>query len=483
MVLMERAALAAASELCENFDTGRVLVVCGSGNNGADGIALARITALRGINTDIYMAGNIESFTPQAKAQWEIARNYNLNIVNNFEPGEYTTIVDAIFGIGLSRPVTGTYKVLFDKINTSGIPVLSVDIPSGIDGNTGKIMGNAVKASRTVTFAYGKTGLYLYPGASHAGTVTVKDVGIYDSHEEALGDEAHIDVMYALEKEDIKELPQRKADGNKGTFGKVLVIAGSRNMSGAAYFCAKACLFAGAGMVRVFTPECNRIILQQQFPEAMLTAYQEDETCEEIKELLFNAPEWADTVIIGPGLGQSGISRMLVEEIMHADTQKPVVVDADALNIISSEPVLLKNCTRPCILTPHIGEMARLTGKTIAEIKEDLTKTVKGFANENPANIHLILKDARTLTGCHEKDGWKCYLNLTGNSGMATAGSGDTLSGIVGGLLAQGCSCARASYLGVWLHGLAGDRARQKKGERSMTASDILEALPEILPL
>lgn len=467
LVLMERAALAVVEELKAHFDLKKTLVVCGCGNNGGDGIAVARMLHLEGYEVDLYLAGDAASFTKEAGTQWEIARNYGNSVVKNCCPAEYTTIVDAVFGVGLSREVTGCYRELFEQINQSCVPVLAVDIPSGICGSTGQVMGCAVRAKRTVTFAYGKTGLYFYPGAAYSGDVSIRDVGIYGEVKNPL---------YVLEEKEREWIPVRREEGNKGTFGKVLVAAGSKNMSGAAYFAARASLLTGSGMVRIFTEECNRLILQQLFPEAMLTTYEPQEEPEMILEKLEQAHQWADAAVAGPGLGMSKTAEAIVMKLAEMETEKPLVVDADGLNLLSKKKEVLKNIRRPCVLTPHIGEMSRLSGDSIEMLKQDPHTCLKRFVKGK--NLAVILKDARTLIWTKEGNQ---YLNLTGNSGMATAGSGDVLAGMTAGLLAQGLSLSKAAPLAVWLHGKAGDAAAVKRGKYGMTASDLLEAVPDVL--
>lgn len=473
LVLMERAALAVTEELKKNFDTGKILVICGSGNNGADGMAAARILHLEGYRVDMYLAGKMESFTPEAKIQWKIAGNYGISVVNNFRPDEYTSIVDAVFGVGLSREVTGKYRELFELVNRSRIPVLAADIPSGICSATGKVMGTAIRAAKTVTFAYAKAGLYLYPGAFYSGEVIVRDIGIYGQKPGAL---------YALDENEIDWIPPRRSDGNKGTFGKVLIVAGSKNMSGAAYFSAKAAMLTGAGMVRIFTEESNRVILQQLFPEAMLTTYGQGDSQDEIIRQLSGAADWADVAVVGPGIGTSEEALWILEELIKEDTEKPLLIDADGLNLLAGHLTLLAKCGRPYILTPHMGEMSRLSEFPMQKLKEQMRECLEEFWGRlkklSRSGPVIVLKDARTMT---ITDDQTCYLNLTGNSGMATAGSGDVLSGIIAGLLAQGTEVKKAAPLGVWLHGKAGDLARDRMGERSMAASDILEAIPGVM--
>ena len=325
LVLMERAALAVFDCLRQHFSLKKTLVVCGSGNNGADGMAVARLLHLAGYSVDLYLAGNPASFTEEMKIQWQAAENYQVSIVNNCRFSEYTTIVDALFGVGLSRELSGKYQTLVDAINASGVPVLAVDIPSGIHAGTGQVMGTAVRAAETVTFAYRKLGISLYPGTVYAGNVRVKDVGIYGASEG----------IYALDKEAIFWLPARDPGGNKGTFGKVLLIAGSRNMSGAAYFSSKAALVSGAGMVRILTDESNRTILQQQFPEAMLSVYDSSMQHKKLADVLEKAMHWADVIAIGPGLSTSKTAEDLLQMVLTFRQSKPIVMDADALNLLA----------------------------------------------------------------------------------------------------------------------------------------------------
>ena len=478
LVLMERAALAVTEELEKNFDTGRVLVVCGSGNNGGDGIAAVRLLYLAGVRTEIFLAGKMESFTEETRIQWKIAEKYGVPIVKNPDPAEYTTIVDAIFGVGLSRNVEGHYEALLKKLDASGVPVLAVDVPSGIDASRGRVMGTALHARQTVTFACAKAGLLLYPGASYAGQVTVRDVGICPEGRTMRGSNLFSEdskgSMFRITDEDYRWLPPRNPRGNKGTFGKVLVVAGSRDMCGAAFFAAKASLLAGAGMVRIFTEEHNRMVLQQLLPEALLTTYREDEEEETLRRLLGQAVDWADVAAAGPGMGTGRAADRIVTALL-ADSGKPLVLDADGLNLLSRRKELLKQTSSPCILTPHMGEMCRLTGLSVSALAEDPAGCLEAFCGDYP--VTCILKDARTVT---KTAGGPVFLNTRGNSGMATAGSGDVLCGIAAGFLAAGIGESRAAPLAVDFHARAGDLAAKAKGEASLLASDILDAIPEV---
>ena len=384
LVLMERAALAVFDCLKQHFPPKKTLVVCGSGNNGADGVAVARLLHLAGYPVDLYLAGNHTSFTEEMNIQWQAAKNYQVSIVNNCRFSEYTTIVDALFGVGLSRELSGKYQALAEKINASGIPVLAVDIPSGIHAGTGQVMGTAIRATETVTFAYRKLGISLYPGSVYAGHIQVKDVGIYGASEG----------VFSLDNKDVSWLPVRDPAGNKGTFGKILLIAGSRNMSGAAYFSSKAALLSGAGMVRILTDESNRIILQQQFPEAMLSVYEPSMAPDELSEIVRKAMDWADVVAVGPGLSTSKTAENLLQTVLTFRQSKPIVIDADALNLLAKRKDLQAQCDAACILTPHLGEMSRLAECTISDLKVHPQKFMDVFYNNCPCT--LIMKDART---------------------------------------------------------------------------------------
>lgn len=470
LVLMERAALSVVEEMRkEEKSAGKILAVCGTGNNGGDGIAIARLLHLQGEAVSIYIPGNPSKMSEETRTQMKIADNYGVPVVNNPRWTEYTTIVDAIFGIGLTREVTGKYGDVIEEINRQKATVWAVDIPSGINGDSGAVMGHAVRADRTVTFAYGKTGLYLYPGASYCGKVLVKDIGIYADDCTDRGFLAAPDIS------DLRTgLPKRCPEGNKGTFGKVLIAAGSKNMAGAAYLCARSALITGAGMVKIHTVEANRVILQQLLPEALL--YTEDEDARGNVDEWQRNLDWCDVLAAGPGLGMSKRSREILEFYLAGVDGRKVILDADALNIISSDMNLMKYCGGNMILTPHIGEMSRLTGRTIDDIKADALSAAQEFSKKY--HVSCVLKDARTITAL--PDG-QAFLNLSGNSGMATAGSGDVLAGILGGLAAQGTDVAMLSPLGVYLHGISGDRAASNLGARSMTASDIITGLSEIL--
>lgn len=473
LVLMERAALAVMEEIAAVCQEGTALILAGTGNNGGDGLALARLLAERGFQVEVLVCGDPGRATEEWKKEASILSNYPVKFEpEGMSPGrkplrkEYTVLVDALFGVGLSREVTGEYRERIEQFNGLCGYKVAVDIPSGIHSDTGRICGCAVKADLTVCLGIGKRGLYLYPGCEYCGAVKVKEIGIGKA---AFRDS--LPGMFRYTEEIEKLLPPRKGSGNKGTFGKVLLAAGSRNMAGAAVLAARGCYGSGAGMVRVATPECNRTILQAAVPEALLWTYEEE------REGLPSKPDldWADVLAAGPGLGTGECAYQLLRYMLE-QSGKPLVIDADGLNLLAKHPSLMElaasqgRAGRKMVLTPHMGELSRLTGESIAEIRLHPAESVMGLAGK----LHCVVagKDARTFI-CQE--GRPVCLNTTGNSGMATAGSGDVLAGMIAGLLAQGMEAFEAASAGVYWHGMSGDAAAAVSGEYGVTASGILE--------
>lgn len=466
-VLMERAALAAEDFLKERFDAvkerTKVLIFAGVGNNGGDGLALARLLAADGYTVAVRIVGNPEKATEQWKGQWRILQHFPVKTDSNMRTDEYNVIVDALFGVGLSRPVEGIYAETVQEMNAAEGYKLALDVPSGICSDTGRVLGCAFLADATVTFGFCKRGLMMYPGTDYAGQVRIVNVGI--GPESFLG---QIPEMYTLEKGE-KCFPVRKPSGNKGTFGKALLIAGSNGMAGAAILAARAMYRTGAGMVKVITAEENRQILQQGIPEALYGS------CRQLSESL----EWADVIAIGPGIGREEQALQCLRSVVEK-SRKPLVLDADALNLLAEESgkVLTEELRiqgaegRTILLTPHVGELSRLLHRTIPECKQDLPGCARALAER----FHgvAVAKDARTIV-CKEQGTY--YLNTTGNSGMATAGSGDVLTGVITGLLAQGTEAFPAAVNGVYLHGLAGDLAAKLRTEYGVMAGDIADCL------
>lgn len=467
LVLMERAALAAVDEIYRSgCDLQSVLVVCGSGNNGGDGFAIARLLDEQGVRVTVAFVGREESLSEETAVQKKICEHCGIKISSNFMQREYTVIVDAILGIGLSRPVEGSYAQVIEWINQQAAFTVAVDIPSGISADTGHILGCAVRADLTVTFAYRKLGHVLFPGTEACGKVVRREIGITADRFQR-----GVPSVFTYSEEDLSGIVHRSAYSHKGTYGKVLLIAGSAGMCGAAFLSALAAYRSGSGLVRVFTPKCNRAVLQSCLPEAVITEWSGEQFP---RRELEDALAWSDVAGIGPGLGTGQAQEEILEYVL-AEYHKPLVIDADGLNLLAKRPELLHDMDAPVILTPHIGEMTRLTGHTKEEILEDILRASRQFAGEH--HVICALKDARTVVS----DGSKAYINTSGNNGMAVGGSGDVLTGIICGLLAQKMPAFDAAALGVYLHGLAGDAAREKRGEYGMIARDIAEEIGMVL--
>lgn len=467
IVLMERAALSVIEFIQDNKMKDNILVVCGTGNNGGDGLAIARILYERGYRPTVVLIGNVEHLTKEAAIQKNILENYKINIESTIPQLEYTTIIDALFGIGLSREVEGIYYDIIRNMNKMDACKIAIDIPSGISADTGKVMGIAFQADYTITFGFSKIGLVLYPGCTYCGKIIIKDIGI--TRESFLGE---LPNTFTYTKKDLQKFPKRKFYSNKGTYGKVLVIAGNTNMSGAACLAGKSAYFTGCGLVKIFTSSKNRSILQSNLPEAILTCFNSED---EIEDLLLEAIENIDAIAIGPGCGNNHTTRKLLELVLK-NAKVPVIVDADGLNALSKNNEILTETKQPVILTPHLGEMSRLTGDDIGKIQTDLLNAAKQWVNKYKTT--LVLKDARTIVTDSNN---RIYINSSGNNGMATAGSGDVLTGIITSLIAQGQKPFEAATLAVYLHGLAGDEARKKYGVYSLMASHIIEGISVIL--
>lgn len=464
LVLMERAAAAVYEEIVKLIDKKeKILVVCGIGNNGADGLAVGRMLCLEGFDAAVCIRGNLENATEEFRTQLKIIKNIGSRTVEEFQPREYTVMIDALFGIGLSRKITGEFYDCISRINSSQALKIAVDIPSGLCSDTGTVLGVGVKADYTVTFGRAKTGLFLNDGIDYAGKVIAKEIGFPSAAYN------QIESCYAWEKEDLKLLPVRKENSNKGTYGKVLVIAGTKNMAGAAFLAGKAAYRMGAGLVQLLSVEENRGVLQTLIPEAVLLTYDEEKPdMQKIQEVI----EKAEAVVIGPGLGTKEVSKRLLESVLKAE--KKTVVDADALNIIAGDPALCGYYHSRVIITPHLGEMSRLMGIGIVQIKENLLKICREYAEKY--GITCVLKNAKSVI-CN---GNEVFINLSGNSGMAAGGSGDVLAGIIGGLLAEGVPYEKAGSLGAYIHGLAGDIMAEKMGKTALNAADLLEGLVQI---
>ncbi|MCM1263783.1 MAG: NAD(P)H-hydrate dehydratase [Butyrivibrio sp.] len=469
-LLMERAALVTVEYLRreKGSELYRVLVVSGCGNNGGDGIAAGRLLMLQGCKVDFTLLGDRSKCSNETALQLDILAGYGYKPYDRIAKGEYDIVIDAIFGIGLSRDIEGIYKDAVLKINEMDSYVCSIDIPSGIHADSGQVLGCAVRADLTVSYGFCKLGEILYPGAEYCGKIVCGQMGI-DEHS-FFGKKPYWYTYDSLE--DI-DLPYRKPDGNKGTFGKALVIAGSDSMCGAAVMAGKSVFKMGAGMVRIVTSQKNRDVILKAMPEAMLTLYDTD-----IEEEFNKALAWADCILIGPGIGKGRRAAWLLDKCLN-ESSLPLVIDADGLNMLAEMQDISGEifADRKVILTPHLGEFARLYGCSVKEVSDNLTVYPQKLADR--LNCIVVCKDARTVVARPHAE--SSFINTSGNSGMATAGSGDVLAGIITGLLVQGMEAAQAAMAGVYLHGVAGDMAAEKCGTLSMMATDIIEGLQDIL--
>ena len=460
LVLMERAALQIIETMHKkNISTEKSLIVCGSGNNGGDGFAVARLLTEQGKHADVLFAGKEASLSEECRCQKQIVENMGISVFTEFPDEEYTVIIDAVFGVGLCREITGHYKDVIDWMNLQDAEKVAVDIPSGICATTGKILGTAFRADLTVCMACVKLGCELFPGKSYAGESIPVAIGIdpkYFSN--------RLDVCYTFDKNDLgKLLPSRMMNSHKGSYGKVLIVAGNETMSGAACFAAEAALRMGAGLVKVLSDVQNRSVLQTKLPEILFGERKD------LKESL----NWCDCILFGPGIGVSEETKEMLEMILEEGT-KPLVIDADGLNTISRYDMEI-NYPYGLILTPHLMEASRLMACDIMQMKEDLCQNAYELAKKY--HCIAVLKDAATIVA---QEGDLVYINQSGNDGMATGGSGDVLAGMITGLLGGGLAAHEAAVHGVYLHGLAGDHARCDLGAYSMIASDIITHIKDV---
>lgn len=462
MVLMERAAISVFNEIEKrNFHDATIGIVCGTGNNGGDGIAISRLLHLNGYSVKLIVLGDEEKYTSQLSAQLSIAKSYSIPFVNDIKKlSDCTVLIDAIFGIGLSRDVSGIFAEAISFINNSQAYIISVDIPSGFSADSGKLLGAGVGADLTITMAYLKKGLVLGDCPMNCGEIVIADVGIY-SDITPFGIKSMI-----LGNEDLSLIPERAKNANKGSCGKVLVIAGSKDIYGACYLCAKAAMVTGSGLVKIYTHENNIPAIQQNLPETMYSSYTKYDE-ETLKELI----SWPDAIVIGPGLSTDETAIQITSYVL-SHTTVPTLVDADGLNVLATNLFLLDNAKVPIILTPHLKEMSRLCKKDVSEINYNMESIACDFADSHHCTV--ILKNFTTLIAA-EKD--EDYFNNSGNEAMATAGSGDVLAGIITSLLGQGLEPKYAACIGTYLHGYAGSLASETTGIRGMLASDIISGI------
>jgi len=483
-VLMETAGRGVADAICEIFaacKTGQVVVLAGKGNNGGDGYVIARTLRDRGWSVRVIVLVAAREVRGDAAIHLRALKKSGADVVHaatterlarNLERScRPTLLVDALLGTGISSEVGDLYRQAIDWCNAQTAPVVAVDIPSGVSADSGAILGTAVQAAMTVTFVAAKPGLVSYPGAACCGELRVVEIGIPQQRVDSLPTEGCL-VDYSVAQ---KLVPVRPTSGHKGSFGHLLVLAGSQGKSGAALLTASGGLRSGAGLVTLALPKTLQQLLVPRLGEAMSLALHDSEgaASSAAYETLVEALRQVDVLALGPGLGTNETTQLLVQRLVR-DCDKPLVIDADGLNALCGhlDAVQGRHGVIP-VMTPHPGEMARLTGRTVAELEASRLEVACEFAQSHRAVI--VLKGARTVVA--GPDG-RYAINASGNPGLASGGMGDVLTGVIGGLLAQGLEPFEAALLGVYLHGAAADRLALRCGNAGLLASDVAAELP-----
>ncbi|MDH3721260.1 MAG: NAD(P)H-hydrate dehydratase [Desulfobacteraceae bacterium] len=486
-ILMENAGRGATQFFLEQFEDAenkKIGVIAGRGNNGGDGFVIARYLAQKGISVTVYLLSERQKVSGDAAANLELLPPLKVPVIEMPDAESFLAYetamrheaiwIDAILGTGLRSDVKGFFRNVIDFINQSNKPVFSVDIPSGLNSDTGQPCGTCVRADATATFAFAKTGHYLFPGADYTGNLKIIDIGVppYIANDVA-------PLQYLLTPELIRTVfYPRPSDAHKGHTGHLLVIAGSPGKTGAAAMTATSAMRAGAGLVTLGIPVGLNPVLEAQVVEAMT-----DPLPETIKGILGEASfnrimdllSDKKCLAIGPGIGTAPETKMLFKNLLQENT-KPVVIDADGLNILADHTEILKDLDTPVVLTPHPGEMARLIRTTTADVQKDRIKCARDFAEK--FNIHVVLKGAGTVVA--HPDG-RVFINPTGNPGMASGGMGDVLTGVIAGFIAQGHSPELAAHAGVYLHGATADSLVKNKGPFGYLATDVMNTLPEAI--
>jgi NAD(P)H-hydrate epimerase len=487
LTLMENAGEAVADALAARFARqakGGVLIVCGKGNNGGDGLVVARHLKKKSIPCEAVLLARKDEISPDAAENLRAYLKVKGKIYEGADPLPLLRerlkgkklVVDAVLGTGLKQDVRGVYADAIALINSSGLPVLAIDIPSGLDGDRGRPLGTAIKAEMTVALGFPKLGEVIYPGLSCVGELAVADIGIRAEAVEEVRPHAEL-----LEESEIGWLiPEREADTHKGTYGHLLVFAGSRGKTGAAILSCRGALRSGAGLVTLAAAHSLNSIFAGALVEAMTEPLAQGAN-EELEPLTdrdwHRILERKTAVLFGPGVGVNDVPRSALWWLLR-NLDAPLVIDADGLSLLAGDLSRLATAKRPPVLTPHPGEMARLIGSDTASVNRDRVGVARSFAEKH--RCYLVLKGARTIIATPEG---RIFINSTGNPGMASGGMGDVLAGVLGGLLAQGFSIEDALKLGVYVHGFAGDQASMIKGQMGLIASDVVDALPQSLKL
>ena len=487
LVLMENAGrqvVAAIESLYPDLGERSVAIVCGKGNNGGDGFVVARTLQQRGVEVSVFVIGKVAEIKGDARVNLDILGRIGQTVVevadetawelHGNEITAHDLIIDAMFGTGLSAPLTGFYETVVADLNEAGVPIVSIDMPSGMSADTSDLIGDAIDATVTVTLGAPKLPLMLPPAESKSGEVVIADIGIpADVFDQLEG--PHIEL---LTREQMRSLiPARAVDAHKGDFGRVVVVAGSVGKAGAAVLCARGAMRAGAGLVTVASPRSCQPTIAAHAAEYMTEGL--DETPDGTVHFAAAAAVLgidADVIVAGPGLGRGEGVTTFVRELLDK-YDGPLVLDADALNAFADEPSLLVGREgRDLIITPHPGEMARLVGCSVEDLQADRIGIATDFAKRH--KLYVVLKGYRTLVVTPDE---KVFVNPTGCAGMATGGTGDVLAGMLAAWLAQLLDAEAACRLAVYLHGSAGELADADHGEVSMTAGDLVDHIGDAI--
>jgi hydroxyethylthiazole kinase-like uncharacterized protein yjeF len=483
LVLMENACMGvveAAEDMLDGVRGKTIRIYCGTGNNGGDGFAAAKHLLNRGANLDVLLVGDPKKLTPDAKANhdWLIEMGGSVFPINNIEDlatrSSADLAIDGLLGTGIQGAARGLIADAIEAINLIEDRVLAIDIPSGVEGSTGKVGGSALIAELTVTMGLPKVGLMVPPGRNFAGDVEVVDIGI----PRKFIDDADLKLGMTEESDVLEMLPHRHREAHKGDIGKLFLLAGSPGFTGAATLATQTAIRSGVGLARLGIPKELNPILEVKLTEGMTwvlpdkgTGLLHPDALPEVIEAL----AWADALVLGPGISMEKAVGDFIEKLLPL-VKLPTVIDADGLNQLGQNKSLLKKLPKQCVLTPHPGEMARLTGEPILDILNDPIGTARKWAKTWKCVV--VLKGAPTYVA--RPDGM-VWLNPTGNPGMASGGTGDVLTGMIGGFLTQGLSPWAAAVCSVWLHGACGDSALEYQGALSLTASDLIEEIPVVL--
>ena len=488
IVLMENAGRGATEVISNTFpdlQKMKIAIVAGKGNNGGDGFVIARYLLNRRISVKVYLLADPKGLRGDAETNFQIFQRMKGEVISvpsskdyqkvKKELEKFDLLIDAIFGTGLDAEVRGYYREVIDHLNTLQKPIVAIDIPSGLDANTGKPFGTAVRASLTITFGLPKIGHVISPGLDYVGKLKLVDIGL----PKKLVEEERIQT-YLLENDEIRGWlsTPRRPDTHKGDYGHLLVIAGSVGKTGAAAMACEAAFRIGAGLVTLAIPKSLNAIMEVKLTEVMTEPL--PETPKQTLSLrafssILRLCENKKAVIIGPGIGTFKETQSLILKLIKT-LNLPIILDADGLTALATQPKTLPTTNRSLILTPHPGEMAKLIRSTPKDVQEDRISISRNFAQSH--HVHLVLKGHRSLIATPKGE---VFINPTGNPGMASGGTGDVLTGMIGGLICQGFDILQSLQMAVYLHGLAGDEMAQELGEKSLIARDIIEKIPALL--